>query len=95
MNEEAKDAMEALGMKNAAVMGVSQGGMIAQVLAVRHPELVGKLVIAVSAPRINDTIRECVGAWISFAEAGDHKGLMISTAERSSRPRRSRWQSRT
>ena len=83
MADDQAEAMASLGMKNAAVMGVSQGGMIAQVLAVRHPELVGKLVIAVSAPRVNDTIRECVGAWISFAEAGDHKGLMISTAERS------------
>ena len=83
MADDQAEAMEALGMMNAAVMGVSEGGMIAQVLAVRHPELVGKLVIAVSAPRVNDTIRVCVGAWISLAEAGDHKGLMISTAERS------------
>lgn len=81
-NDQAQ-AMEMLGLKNTAVMGVSQGGMIAQYLAIDHPELVEKLVIAVSAPRVNEIIRERVGKWIGFAEQGNHKQLMIDTAEHS------------
>ena len=79
-------AMRSLGLGKAAVMGVSQGGMIAQYLAIDHPDLVEKLVLAVSAPRVNDLARDCVVRWISLAERGDHKGLMIDTAEKSYSP---------
>ena len=79
-------AMRSMGLGKAAVMGVSQGGMIAQYLAIDHPDLVEKLVIAVSAPRVNDRARDCVTRWISLAERGDHKGLMIDTAEKSYSP---------
>ena len=79
-------AMKALGLQRASVMGVSQGGMIAQYLAIDHPEFVEKLVIAVSAPQANDTIRACVNSWIEAAMQGDHKRLMIDTAEKSYSP---------
>ena len=79
-------AMEALGIEKAAVMGVSQGGMIAQYLAIDHPHLVGKLVLAVTAPQVSDMIRESVGGWIDLAQKGDHKQLMIDTAEKSYSP---------
>lgn len=75
-------ALQTLGIQKASVMGVSQGGMVAQYLAIDFPELVEKLVITVSAPRVNETIREAVSAWIEMAERGDHKNLMISTAEK-------------
>ena len=79
-------AMRALGLQRASVMGVSQGGMIAQYLAIDHPELVSKLVIAVSAPRVNDTIRACIRTWTDDASRGDHQRLMIDTAEKSYSP---------
>lgn len=41
-------AMKALGIRKANVLGISQGGMIAQYLAVDYPELVEKLVLAVT-----------------------------------------------
>lgn len=75
-------ALEKLGIKEACVMGVSQGGMVAQCLAIDHPELVKKLVLAVTAPKVNDIIEEGVTRWIGFARAGDHKSLMIDTAEK-------------
>lgn len=76
-------AMEALGLEKASVLGVSQGGMIALCLAIDAPEMVERLVVAVSASRANDTIRECVSRWVELAERGDHKRLMIDTAEKS------------
>ena len=76
-------ALHALGIGRTAVLGVSQGGMVAQYLAVDFPELVDKLVLAVSAPCVNDTARARLGDWIAFAEKGDHKALMIDTAENS------------
>ena len=76
-------AMAALGLERACVLGVSQGGMIAQALAIGFPERVGKLVIAVSAARAGDMSRRCVTGWIEMARRGDHRALMIDTAEKS------------
>ena len=81
-------ALKELGVEKAAVLGVSQGGMIALAMALDHPGLVEKLVLAVSAPRANPLIRERVGRWIELAEAGDHKPLMIDTVENSYSPER-------
>ena len=75
-------ALEALGIREADVMGVSQGGMVAQYLAIDHPEVVRKLVLAVTAPGANDMIRKGVTNWMGFARKGDHKSLMIDTAEK-------------
>ena len=83
MAEDQAKAMLKLGIEKACVLGVSQGGMIAQYLAADYPELVEKLVIAVSAPEVNQKIRACLNQWIGYAERGRHKDLMISTAENS------------
>ena len=74
-------AMEQIGLKNAYVMGVSHGGMIAQYIAIEHPELVCKVVLAVTASRMNDTIRGCISRWIDMTERKDYKALNIDTME--------------
>lgn len=84
-HDQAK-AIDLLGSKKICVMGVSQGGMIAQYLAIDHPKLVEKLVLVVTAPRVNNRLQECVKQWASFAKQGDHKKLMIDTTEKSYSP---------
>ena len=79
-------ALKALGIERANLLGVSEGGLIAQYLASDHPELVEKLVLAVTAPCVNDVILSCVPGWMDMARRGDHKALMIDTAERSYSP---------
>lgn len=79
-------AMKTLGIETASVMGVSQGGMIAQYFAIDYPEMIEKLIIAVSAPRANAVVRTCVKKWMRYAESGDHKRLMIDTAEKGYSP---------
>ena len=76
-------AMQALGIDRAAVMGVSEGGMIAQFLVIDRPELVEKLVLAVTAPCVSPRIEANVTRWVSLAQSGDHKHLMIDTSENS------------
>ena len=83
MANDQADAMKALGISKACIMGVSQGGMIAQYLAIDHPEMTEKLVLAVSAPDANDRIKAAVTKWVGFAKQGKHKELMIDTAEMS------------
>ena len=75
-------AMEMLGIGRACVLGVSQGGMIAQSIAIHHPEAVEKLILAVTAPNANDVVREAVSGWIDMAGRGDHAALMADTAGR-------------
>ena len=83
MAADQAEALRALGIKHTAVMGVSQGGMIAQYFAADYPDMTEALILAVTAPRASKTAQERVERWIELAEQGDHKGLMIDTAEHS------------
>ena len=83
MAADQAEALHALGLGRVSVLGVSEGGMIAQYLAIDHPELVEKLVLAVTVPQVNEVVESCVPGWVRMAERGDHKALMIDTAERS------------
>lgn len=83
MARDQAGAMKALGISKAHVMGVSQGGMIAQYLAIDYPDLVERLVLAVTLSRQNETVREVVGRWTEMAERGDYKSLIVNTAEKS------------
>ena len=83
MAEDLAEGMELLGLRNAYVVGVSMGGMIAQFLAIDHPEQVGRLALMVTEPRANDLIREVIGRWLAMAEEGDYGGIMTDTMERS------------
>ena len=53
--EDTAYVMKVLGISGAYVFGVSQGGMIAQYLAMDYPELVEKLVLGVTLSRHNET----------------------------------------
>ena len=75
-------AMELLGIKKADIFGVSMGGMVAQWLAIDHPEKVGKLILAVTCPRSNPILRESLEEWVSLAQMGDHTGFMDSNLRR-------------
>jgi len=53
MADDTVALMDHIGVENADVFGFSLGGGVAQQMAIRHPETVGKLVLA-SAPRATD-----------------------------------------
>ena len=82
MAKDQVQAMEKLGIRQAYVLGVSQGGMIAQYMAIDHPETVTKLILAVTAPNANPVIRENISGWIEMAKRRDHTVLMADTAEK-------------
>ena len=48
--DDAAALMVALGWDRAHVMGVSFGGMVAQELAIRHPQKIDRLVLACTSP---------------------------------------------
>ena len=73
-------AMDALGISNADIFGVSQGGMIGQYLAIDRPDLVHKMVLAVTLARNNETVENVVNDWIRMTEQGDMKRLVEDMA---------------
>ena len=73
-------AMDALHIKNADIFGVSQGGMIAQYLAVDRPDLVRKMVLAVTLSRNNDIVTAVIQKWIQLAEQDKMKELVADMA---------------
>lgn len=68
-------AMEKIGIEHACVIGISQGGMVAQYLTLDHPHLVDKLVLAVTMSRLNDTAREVISNWIRLSVNDDYEGI--------------------
>lgn len=83
MAKDQAEAMNALGIIKASVLGISQGGMIAQYLAIDYPNLIDKLILASTSPKTSKTTQEVVGTWIDIAKQGNYKALMIDTAEKS------------
>ena len=75
-------ALKELGISKTSVMGVSQGGMIAQFLTIDYPDIVEKLILTVTAPSANEKIQDNVASWIEMAKRGDHKSIMIDIAEK-------------
>ena len=75
-------AMDILDIPSAAVMGVSQGGMIAQWLAIDYPAKVNRLVIAISLARQNKTLQEAVGNWIKMVREERYDDLAVDMMEK-------------
>lgn len=57
------------------VLGLSTGGLIAQHLALRHPGLVRRLVLAVSGARIAEAGRQICQNWLAQAEQRNWRAL--------------------
>lgn len=73
-------AMDALGVANADIIGVSQGGMIGQYLAIDRPDLVNKLVLGVSLSKNNDIVNSVIDNWIAMSEQRNMKALVEDMA---------------
>lgn len=71
MAEDIYTCLMQLEISSSVVYGVSQGGMIAQCLAIRHPELVEKLILCSSQCRATQKMKDSVEIWKIPAEAGD------------------------
>ena len=70
--DDVANAIKALGVHKAYVMGNSQGGMIAQYFALKHPEMVEKLVLNVTTATTDDPVlTENVRHWSELAGRGD------------------------
>lgn len=85
INELADDLAEAMDLLKIAcadVVGVSQGGMIAQALAIERPDLVRKLVLAVTLARNNETVVAVINGWIDMVKQNKMKTLVADMLDK-------------
>lgn len=75
MADDTAQAMRFLGLFDCCIFGASQGGMIAQYIAVKYPELVSKLALGSSCCRMNELFENTVRQWGSLASKRDSHAL--------------------
>ena len=80
--QDVANAMDTLGFQKADIFGVSQGGMIAEYLAMDRPDLVHKLVLAVTLSKSNEMVTSVIQKWIQLTEAKEYKMLIKDMAEK-------------
>lgn len=68
MADDTAAAMKKAGIEKAYVFGASQGGIIAQYIAIKYPALVQKLVLCSTLAKANPTSEKAIMNWISLAE---------------------------
>lgn len=68
MAADALAVLDATGFPDAHIMGASMGGVISQIIAVRHPERVRSLILACTACRQLPWRRELLTEWAEVAE---------------------------
>ena len=73
--------MKQLEIQNAHIFGVSQGGMVAQYLALDYPELVDKVVLGVTLSRNNPTVEAVIANWVRLSEQNDFEGIVADMME--------------
>jgi pimeloyl-ACP methyl ester carboxylesterase len=83
MAADQKEALDILGIDHIDLIGISQGGMIAQCMALDYPALIGRLVLVVTLARQNEMASQAIGAWQEMARNGDYSGIFIDSSEKS------------
>lgn len=68
--DDLSDLMDKLGIRRAHVIGISNGGMIAQHFTIKHPEKVGALVLVDTCSYIDTLLDLMIKIWITASEVG-------------------------
>lgn len=85
MATDAAHFISALGLKNVDLLGFSLGGLVAQQLAVDHPQLVRRIVLAGTAPQGGEEhLLKVLGEAFSQKDASDPKLYLFFTQSEAS-----------
>lgn len=82
MADDTITALDMLGISDAVLYGVSQGGMMSLDIAVKRPDIVRKLVLCSTSAYANETSRAILDTWVKLAEEKAAEELVLSFAEK-------------
>lgn len=71
MTDDIYRCLKIMGVEKTSVYGVSQGGMIGQVMAVNHPEMVENLALCSTICKITPELEKVIDLWIDASKAHD------------------------
>ena len=69
MAKDTAAVMMEMGLKDIDLFGVSQGGMISQLIAIEHPELIHKLILASTISRPTEKTGDAGRIWLEGTES--------------------------
>ena len=75
MADDCVKLMRHLKLSSVYLLGHSMGGMVAMDLAIRYPEMVDKLILEATTPRMNNRNAELLNDWVSYLKTGMDKFL--------------------
>lgn len=78
MARDTAEAFRALGLEKVCLFGASQGGMIALVLAIAYPELVGRLALGSTSAHVQSEQFRVLESWAQLAREQDRVGLYLA-----------------
>ena len=81
MAEDTLKAIHQLGLNKIHLMGVSMGGMVAQTIALKEPELVSSLILCSTTMNAKQGNTAVFEEWKRLAEEGNVPALMESFGE--------------
>lgn len=87
MASDLRKAMDILKIEKTHIVGVSQGGMVAQWLAIEYPEVIDKLVLVVTSSHPTFEINSCVTYWMDLVKEDKFKELMCDNIEKMYTPK--------
>ena len=79
MAEDSLRALRAIGLYKVHLMGVSQGGMITMMMAIREPEAVQSMTLCSTSAKMEDSA--ALEAWMKLAEERNLPALMEAFGE--------------
>ncbi len=77
MARDTAEAFQKLGLKDVCLFGASQGGMIALVIAIEHPELVRKMALGSTSAHVQEPQYRVLEKWAQLAREKDTVGLYL------------------
>lgn len=81
MADDTYEAMKQLGLKDIYLFGASQGGMIAQSIAIKYPSIINAMIIASSYSRPNSYAKSVMTNWITLGSKGEKRKLAAIMAQ--------------
>ncbi len=78
MAQDTTEAFRALGLRDIHLFGASQGGMIAMEIAAGAPDLIARLALGSTSPRISAKRYRALKNWMELAARKDGVGLYLA-----------------